>query len=55
MDYNLIKEKFILASTHYDGDLEEDKWVKIEGWENEEQAKIEITNSIIRYQENEAH
>jgi hypothetical protein len=26
MDYNLIKEKFILASTHYDGDIEEDNW-----------------------------
>lgn len=39
---------------HYK-DLEKDKWVKIEGWKNEEQAKIEITKSIIRYQEHEAH
>lgn len=26
MDYELIKEKFVLASTHYDGDLKEDEW-----------------------------
>ena len=36
---------------HYK-DLEEGKWVKIEGWEDENAAKKEILNSIERYQQN---
>lgn len=35
---------------HYK-DLEQDKWVKIEGWEGEEHAKKEIMDSIARYSE----
>lgn len=34
---------------HYK-DLEENKWVKIEGWGNAEEAKEEIRNGIQRYQ-----
>jgi inorganic pyrophosphatase len=36
--------------THYK-DLEPGKWVKIEGWENQEAAKREILASVKRYQE----
>lgn len=35
---------------HYK-DLEEGKWVKIEGWEGPAAARQEITNSVSRYQE----
>ena len=35
---------------HYK-DLEEGKWVKIDGWDGIEAAQQEITNSIRRYQE----
>lgn len=34
---------------HYK-DLEEDKWVKLEGWYGPEDAKREITDSVARYQ-----
>lgn len=34
--------------THYK-DLEPNKWVKIQGWENAEDAKHEIQSSIARY------
>ena len=36
---------------HYK-DLEDGKWVKIEGWEDENAAKKEILESIERYQQN---
>ena len=31
-------------------DLEEDKWVKIEGWGSAEEARKEIMSSLARYQ-----
>jgi inorganic pyrophosphatase len=34
---------------HYK-DLEPGKWVKIEGWDNAEAAKKEITDSVARYE-----
>ena len=34
---------------HYK-DLEEGKWVEVEGWKNANEAKAEITNSIKRYE-----
>lgn len=37
---------------HYK-DLEEGKWVKVDGWENVESAKKEILASVKRYQEKE--
>jgi len=36
---------------HYK-DLEEGKWVKVEGWEGPEAARKEIMSSVARYQEN---
>ena len=35
---------------HYK-DLEEDKWVKIEGWASVDDAKKEVTESIQRFKE----
>lgn len=37
---------------HYK-DLEEGKWVKIEGWFGIEEAKKEILDSVVRYQESQ--
>ena len=38
---------------HYK-DLDEGKWVKLDGWDDAEAAKQEVINSIKRYQEQEA-
>jgi inorganic pyrophosphatase len=35
---------------HYK-DLEPNKWVKIDGWDNVEEAKKEITSSVTRYEQ----
>jgi inorganic pyrophosphatase len=35
---------------HYK-DLEEGKWVKVEGWDNTDAARQEILSSIERYQQ----
>ncbi|MCK5263891.1 MAG: inorganic diphosphatase, partial [Gammaproteobacteria bacterium] len=35
---------------HYK-DLEENKWVKIDGWHSAEEAKKEIMNSIQRFKD----
>ena len=37
---------------HYK-DLEPNKWVKIQGWEDAEAAKAEITSSLARFEESE--
>jgi inorganic pyrophosphatase len=39
--------------THYK-DLDDGKWVKVEGWEDLEAARKEITDSIARYQDRSA-
>lgn len=51
--YKDIEEHLLLSLEHFFRhykDLEEGKWVKVEGWEGPEAAKKEIMSSIERYQ-----
>lgn len=48
----LTKQQIEHFFQHYK-DLEPNKWVKIEGWGNSEDAKAEIVNSVKLYEESE--
>ncbi|MDC0601486.1 inorganic diphosphatase [Aliiglaciecola sp.] len=48
----LTKQQIEHFFQHYK-DLEPNKWVKIEGWGNSDDAKAEITNSVKLYEESE--
>lgn len=47
--YPLLLEQITHFFEHYK-DLEEGKWVKVEGWEGPEAAKAEITAGVARFQ-----
>lgn len=52
--YNDLPQPLLLSIEHFFKhykDLEEGKWVKVEGWEGPEAAKKEIISSIARYNE----
>ncbi|GAC15531.1 inorganic diphosphatase [Aliiglaciecola lipolytica] len=48
----LTKQQIEHFFAHYK-DLEPNKWVKIEGWGNREEAKAEIVDSVKRYEDAE--
>ncbi len=48
----LLKNQIEHFFAHYK-DLEPNKWVKIEGWDNAQAAKDEITSSVARYEKAE--
>ena len=48
----LTKQQIEHFFTHYK-DLEPGKWVKIDGWEDAQAAKEEITGSMKRYEQNQ--
>ena len=53
-EYDQIEKETLSSISHFFEhykDLENNKWVKIDGWEEASHAKIEITNSIQRYQD----
>jgi len=50
--FPLILEQITHFFKHYK-DLEEDKWVKIEGWEGPESAKKEILQGVERYKDSD--
>lgn len=52
--FPLLLEQISHFFEHYK-DLDEDKWVKIEGWEGVEAAKDEILAGVKRYQELDSH
>ena len=49
-DINQMRLKAIQHFFEHYKDLEEGKWVKVQGWEGPESAKLEITNGIACYQ-----
>lgn len=52
--YKDLPQHLLLSIEHFFNhykDLEEGKWVKVEGWEGPEAARREIMDSISRYQE----
>ncbi len=56
-DYNDLPSALLQGITHFFQhykDLEPNKWVKIEGWDNVEAAKQEIIKGVERYRAHEA-
>lgn len=52
--YNDISQHLLLSIEHFFNhykDLEEGKWVKVDGWEGPDMAHREIMSSIARYQQ----
>ncbi len=56
LSYQDFPQSFLLTLEHFFKhykDLEEGKWVQVDGWENKDAAHQEIMNSISRYQKQE--